>query len=279
MSVAVFKASVWSALVNEALQARAVYRTVCNTAYQADAAEAGVIKVVTPAAVTIGNYAGTATIEAAGGASVDITLDTKKYFAVGVDDVDAAQAKADIMQAHTTNAGRGLAAAVDVTIRDAAIAAAGLTTGLGTDGTPLEINSANVIDSLIGPIIDLLDSANAAPDGRWIVVPPFVRTQILNTKMLLPSDVDGAAARAGFVGSIYGLQVLVSSQVKNTASAKWNVLAGSMEALAYADSLAKVEAFRNPDAFGDVVRGLHISGCDVIQPNALALAIVNKAAE
>jgi hypothetical protein len=76
-----------------------------------------------------------------------------------------------------------------------------------------------------------------------------------------------------------GLNVLVSSQVKHTTGTKYNVLAGSMEALAYAESLAKVEAFRNPSAFGDVVRGLHVSGCDVIQPNALALAIVNAAAE
>jgi len=50
------------------------------------------------------------------------------------------------------------------------------------------------------------------------------------------------------------------------------MVAGHDSAVAVADQIAKVETFRSPNTFSDVVRGMQLYGRKVLRPEALFTA-------
>ena len=50
------------------------------------------------------------------------------------------------------------------------------------------------------------------------------------------------------------------------------ILAGQMEAVATAEQINKVENYRDPDSFADIVRGMHLYGRKILRPQALVSA-------
>jgi hypothetical protein len=55
------------------------------------------------------------------------------------------------------------------------------------------------------------------------------------------------------------------------------VLAGQDEAVASAEQINKVENYRDPDSFADIVRGMHLYGRKILRPEALITARYNAA--
>ena len=55
------------------------------------------------------------------------------------------------------------------------------------------------------------------------------------------------------------------------------MVAGHDSAVAVADQIAKVETFRSPNTFSDVVRGMQLYGRKVLRPEALFTANYNLA--
>jgi len=45
-----------------------------------------------------------------------------------------------------------------------------------------------------------------------------------------------------------------------------------MSAVATAQTITSTEVIRDPDSFGDIVRGLHVYGAKVLRPEALVSA-------
>ena len=50
------------------------------------------------------------------------------------------------------------------------------------------------------------------------------------------------------------------------------VLAGHISSTATAQTITSTEVIRDPDSFGDIVRGLHVYGAKVLRPEALVSA-------
>jgi hypothetical protein len=55
------------------------------------------------------------------------------------------------------------------------------------------------------------------------------------------------------------------------------MVAGHDSAVAVADQIAKVETFRSPTTFSDIVRGMQLYGRKVLRPEALFTANYNLA--
>ena len=55
------------------------------------------------------------------------------------------------------------------------------------------------------------------------------------------------------------------------------VVAGQEEAVASAEQINKVENYRDPDSFADIVRGMHLYGRKILRPEALITARYNAA--
>ena len=184
---------------------------------------------------------------------IDLDLDQQKYFSVNVDDIDRAQTSADIMAEITRKGSEGLKKAIDTHIAGLH-AGAGITSGLGTGTTPIEINSANVNTYLL-KIARLLKEANADPASLWCVVPVWMwEKMILKNQTLISNNADLVAS--GYIGTLYGLKLYVSNSIANTTGAKWKILAGDGDAMRIGMNVDKIETLRNNAQFGDIVRGL-----------------------
>jgi sulfur transfer complex TusBCD TusB component (DsrH family) len=138
-----------------------------------------------------------------------------------------------------------------------------------------------------------MDQANVESRGRWVVLDPvFVEMLKDEDSRLLNGDYGGAGLQNGLVlNNIHGFRVYVSNAlpVKDTAGGAGKsgttaqqtdygvIVAGQDDAVASAEQINKVENYRDPDSFADIVRGMHLYGRKILRPEALLTARYNAA--
>ena len=149
---------------------------------------------------------------------------------------------------------------------------------LADDSKAVKPTSATAYDYLVDLSV-LLDEANVPMPGRWVVVPPWYHGLLLKDPRFVGNGTgyNQAILQGGLVGEAAGFQIHLSNNVPNTAGAKYKVLAGTNAAGAFAEQLVELEAYRLEKNFSDAVKGLHVYGAKVVQPNALALLTCDKA--
>jgi len=77
-----------------------------------------------------------------------------------------------------------------------------------------------------------------------------------------------------------GFDIYVTNQVYQSASTPVShLMAGSYNAIVFAEALMKSEALRAETAFATHIRGLHIFGAKVVKPLELVSAKLTYAAE
>ena len=136
-----------------------------------------------------------------------------------------------------------------------------------------------------------MDVANVDARGRWLVVDP-VFMEILKDEdsRLLNADYGGSGLQNGLaVNNLHGFRVYVTNNLpaKGTGAGTSGataqddnygvILAGQEDAVASAEQINKVENYRDPDSFADIVRGMHLYGRKILRPQALVSAIYNAA--
>jgi len=136
-----------------------------------------------------------------------------------------------------------------------------------------------------------MDTANVDARGRWVVLDPvFVEMLKDEDSRMLNGDFGGAGLQNGLVlNNIHGFRVYVSNALpaKGTGAgtsgttaqdANYGVIvAGQDDAVASAEQINKVENYRDPDSFADIVRGMHLYGRKILRPEALITARYNAA--
>ena len=136
-----------------------------------------------------------------------------------------------------------------------------------------------------------MDTANVDSRGRWLVVDPvFVELLKDEDSRLLNADFGGSGLMNGLVlNNLHGFRVYVSNNLPaegggaGTTGATLRstdygvIVAGQDEAVASAEQINKVENYRDPDSFADIVRGMHLYGRKILRPEALVSAIYNAA--
>ena len=136
-----------------------------------------------------------------------------------------------------------------------------------------------------------MDTANVDARGRWVVLDPvFVEMLKDEDSRMLNGDFGGAGLQNGLVlNNIHGFRVYVSNALpaagtgagtSGTTAQSTNygvVVAGQDDAVASAEQINKVENYRDPDSFADIVRGMHLYGRKILRPEALLTARYNAA--
>ena len=136
-----------------------------------------------------------------------------------------------------------------------------------------------------------MDTANVDSRDRWLVVDPIFMEMLKDEdSRLLNADFGGAGLQNGLVAAnIHGFKVYVSNNLpaKGTGAGASGalaqdtnygvILAGQTEAVATAEQMNKVENYRDPDSFADIVRGMHLYGRKILRPQGLVSAIYNVA--
>ena len=85
------------------------------------------------------------------------------------------------------------------------------------------------------------------------------------------------------INNIHGFKVYQSNNLPSvgngptgatsTGSSHYGVIcAGHSSAVATAEQINKTESYRDPDSFGDIVRGMHLYGRKILRPEALTRA-------
>jgi len=136
-----------------------------------------------------------------------------------------------------------------------------------------------------------MDTQNVDARGRWVVLDPvFVEMLKDEDSRMLNGDFGGSGLQNGLVlNNIHGFRVYVSNALpaKGTGAgtsgttaqdANYGVIvAGQDDAVASAEQINKVENYRDPDSFADIVRGMHLYGRKILRPEALITARYNAA--
>lgn len=276
MAITNFQPTIWSAMVLESLKKNLVYGARANRNYEGDVRFGNAVKINAVGAVSVRSYAGSTTTDALSDTTQTLSIDQQKYFSFRVDDVNKIQSNADFASAAQMEAGYALADAVDQYIASLHTSA-GIVTDLGTDVTPIDINSANVLEYL-QMMYQKMSENNVPTSGRWAIIPPWFETKvkIAAQKIMTMND---QIVTTGYIGTIEGFDLYVSNNVANTAGALYKVMAGYSGSITLATQIDQTEAVRDTAAFADIVRGLMVYGAKVVRANSLALLTCDPADE
>jgi len=279
MSVQNFVPQLWSARLLANLEKAHIFANLVNRDYEGEIKQGGDrVKINTIGRITIGDYVPNTDMtspEDVTSTQTELVIDQYKYFNFQVDDVDKAQANISLMDKYLVQAGFDMAQEIDEAIVNKAYPLA--TNTVGSDTTPLVLTKENVYDTLVDMSV-LLDEKNVAMNDRFVVIPAFAKGMVQKSAEFTSASALGDSVKTkGYIGEIAGFEVFVSANLPNVAGAKYKVLAGHRMAITFAEQIVEVEAYRPEKRFADAVKGLHVFGIGVVQPDALVTLTANRA--
>ena len=251
------------------------------------------------------------------GETFTLTIDRGKYFGINIEDIMKKQSQIPFQDLVAKEAAYQMKMAIDYdviyrTFFDATTgtfktnakgaggiaptnlgATAGAVSGaynLGTDKEPVALTSDNILSS-ITMLSSVLDEANVPEDGRYLVISPYDRYLLMNSKLASANLMGDAQStlRNGRIGRIDRFDIYVSHSIPVGAAGKgWGktsevtitdaaqrhmIWAGTKAGITFASQITKVETLRNPTSFGTLMRGLNVYGSQVSQGQALACLV------
>ena len=195
-----------------------------------------------------------------------LEIDKAKYFAFYIDDVDNAQTKPKLMSEAMRKAAYALSDNADSDI-------AGLQSFAGSNVESTAVLIANTL-GVMAEAARTLDQNNVPQSGRWMVIPPWFHSKlVLNGILETEGSIDANNMYGnGYVGRVFGFDLYMSNNLSTgagLANQSHIGLAGTKRAISFAEQVVKMEAYRPENSFSDAVKGLHVYGRKVIDPNAL----------
>jgi len=272
MALSNFIPQLWSARLHRQNEQRYVYADVTNRNWEGEISAYGdTVKIGTMPqdTITVKDYSKYTdiSIEQVDATQQDLIIDQQKYFAFEIDDIDIAQQRPKFMDEAMRAASRQLAGAVDSFISDFH-ADAGTQEDFGT------LDSSNIQDFMAGINETMSVNNNDPAEERYVIVPPWVETLIV--KSFQNQTMSSNVMSNGNVGRYFGLNVKVSNAVPNNGSGKDYIMAMTPRAITFAEQIVRTEAFRPENRFSDAVKGLHVYGGKVIEPDALVRMAVDN---
>lgn len=152
------------------------------------------------------------------------------------------------------------------------------------DATPLKI---------LNRMNRKLDQLNVPKEGRWVVIDPVFEEILLDENSKLVNNDFNMGSGEGLnngklsADKIRGFRVYSSNNLpylgtgpgtadNNGSNANYGlIVAGHDSAVATAEQINKTESFRDPNSFGDIVRGMHMYGRKILRSEALIRASYN----
>ena len=159
---------------------------------------------------------------------VQVSINKHYEYSVLIEDITEVQALQSLRRFYTNDAGYALATQVDTDLFALSEGFQGGTVGgtgaalyekavIGGDGTTLytgnSSNASDLTDAGIRAMILKLDNADVPSDNRCMVIPPIAANDMLGINRFTEQQFigNGDAIKTGKIGSIYGMDVYVSS--------------------------------------------------------------------
>lgn len=280
MAMTQFKPTLWSRRVILDVDKALVYGKVADQSYEGEIKYGNRLKINEIGDISVSDYSSTITYSALDDAQLELDIDTKKYFAFKVDDVDKAQVNVTLMDKAMRKASHAVRDTIDQALA-AKYGDAGVTnsTNLGSSGTSLSIYAKDISET-VTYMHRYLDEENAPRAGRWAIWPPWCVQYLVFSRAVSALNVasggffnepNSPVLQNGMIGDFLGFRMYMSNNVSNDGT-QYRVMFGTPEALAYAGQVETVEAVRLEDYFADAVRGLYVYGIKVVRPDRLGCA-------
>jgi len=282
VSIQKFRPEIWSARLLVALRKQLVYSAFINRDYEGEIAEAGdTVRITSVGRPTINNYVPNVTVitpEQVNDSQRTLVIDQSKYFSFAVDDVDARQAKGNVLPQSIDEAAFGIADIVDQYISSfyTSIQSANQLGAISVSAaTP-----SQAYDNVLVPLKVQLDKANVATPGRSIAVTPDFHGVLLRDPRFVKVNEAGTdqGLRNGMVGRAAGFDILLTNNAPNPTGNQFATIAGNDRAITFAEQINKTEAYRPQSSFADAVKGLVLYGAKNVRPDSLASALVTVTA-
>ena len=268
MAISNFIPKVWSARLKENLYKALVFGALCNRNWEGDIAQWGdTVHINNLADVTVRAYTPNTDIEdpdQLSGSDVTLTIDHGAYYNFYVNDVDAAQARADIMEAAMRNAAQKLAEDAESYILSKIREGAGKkVSGPVPEGGVYE---------LIVNIKTALDEKNVPRADRKLVVPAAIEAELLMDARFITGNgaVSDARLADGSVARAAGFDIYISNDLDN------ELIAMTPDGVTFANQITKIEAYRREKGFDDGVKGLSLCGAKVVIPDCVYIHTLTK---
>ena len=296
-----FLPKVYSKQVLNFFRKASVAEAITNTDYAGEIAAFGdTVRIIKEPVITVDQYERGQDISETKLTDQEITLivDIANAFKFVVDDIETAMSHVNFREVATSSAAYSLRDAFDsgvITKMFAGVSSSSPDHVVGADAASASQTLAqhqggsNSIDLLgsddtgidaldvMAFMARLLDEQSVPEEGRWFLAPPsFYEELSQSSSKLLSVDFNAGqgSIRNGLVssGKLRGFDMYKSNNVPATSTCTGKVLAGHISSTATAQTITNTEVLRDPDSFGDIVRGLHVYGAKVLRGEALVSA-------
>lgn len=264
MAITNFQQVIWSRKFNKSLKKITSLRNHCDFKYQADSKNAKEVKILNVTRPTIKKYIQGTKIDREGATDGSMTLkiDQFHYFNFEVDDVDEAQSTPGLMEELTDEATRGLSEEGDKYVAELVKEGVEATddTKLGQSDSIITLTKANAVRTVEDGFAYLYEKDCKVTDTFYLEVAPKPFTTYRESLTELSTN-NPEILKKGAVGKINNAYVCIENLLpKSTAGdAIYNILRTN-KAIAFAEQINKVEAYRPQDAFSDALKGLYTFG-------------------
>lgn len=292
-----FLPEIYSKKVLNFFRKASVVEAITNTDYAGEISGYGdTVKIIKEPVITVAQYERGAnpTKTVLTDAETTLIVDTANAFKFIVDDIESQMSHVNFKEVASSSAAYALRDAFDegvIAKMFAGVSTSSPDNAIGTDaavGTGVEPATGSVdllgsdgtgVDALdlMARMARKLDDENVPEEGRWFVAPPSFYEELSQSgSKLLSVDFNAGqgSIRNGLVstGKLRGFNMYKSNNIASPTTATGKVLAGHMSSVSTAQTITSTEVIRDPDSFGDIVRGLHVYGAKVIRPEALVSA-------
>ena len=259
MAITTFIPKVWSARLNENLRKALVFGALCNRNWEGEIAQWGdTVHINNLADITVKPYTPNTDIDdpqQLSGTDTTLVIDHGAYYNFYVNDVDAAQARADVMEAAMRGAAQKLAEDTESYILGV------IRQGAGTKASGA-IPKGGVYELLI-QIKTALDGKNVPRAGRKLIVPSSVEAELLLDERFVTGTVGESRLAEGSVARAAGFDVYISNDLDN------EIVAMTSDGVTFANQITRIEAYRREKGFDDGVKGLSLCGAKVVIPDCV----------
>ncbi len=263
MALTNFISTVWSETLLSQLDREYVGVANCNRDFEGEIKGKGsAVQIANIGAINVYDYDKNTDMlspDALQTAAVTLTIDQAKSFNFQIDDIDRAQSTPRLMEGAMKQAAAALANVADSYVYALHASAA--------EGNVLPcdaVNVDNVIDYVVMARKQLLSNGVNSNIATSLEISPEVAAVLLRAKILNGTENAGALEN-GLIGKLIGFDVYVSPNVA-AADGRYKCLARTKRAVAFAEQLNEVEAYRPETRFADAIKGLHLYGAKIVYP-------------
>lgn len=270
MAITNFIPTIWSENLLTSLDKQYIAVANCSRDYEGEIKNKGsVVKICGVGDITVSDYTKDTDMSAPQALSdtvAELKIDQAKFFNFQIDDVDKAQCTPKLMEAAMKSAASAMANEADKYVY-------GLYKNATRNVPHSDLSDGKLLETIIAARQALYENNVTDNDSVVLEVSPAVASVILKEKLALTNSAE--SLENGCIGYVAGCKVFVSNNIVEIVDDLGNVahkcLMRTKRAIAFAEQLSEIDAYRPEKRFADAVKGLHLYGAKLVYPSELVL--------